>query len=352
MRNPIATAKLHSFRPDLALVSHDGGAPQHALHFRVNDFFRAEVLRIADRHVQKKPNLMTLAFGPRAFEDFPLEEMLKRGHVVGLDIDFDAMRNAKAKLGALSSAFTPLHIDASLFANKFVDTVRNIIFSEPALSDKMAERLVASIDSLKPRKALPLKAGSFDLVVSISTMGSFTAQAVNLLIVKYLWERYGRRAVHDYFSDYVNEGQKRIMKGDLLFRAFARLHRRIAQAHSAEISRLLTRGGVAIVSDHELKASIFNNSGKFSVPAREFSPADGYFENVGLESTDARISFDVGTKNGSLAVKGEDSLESLLGSPMQVLEKASVCNLNLPGEPLLQVPGEYFIDTMLVYRRV
>ncbi|MFA4966638.1 MAG: hypothetical protein WC624_00240 [Candidatus Margulisiibacteriota bacterium] len=331
-------------RPNPRLLKQAMPAPSGNLQARMNEFFHEQVSEARFMITGRQQGLRTLVFGPNRFDDFPLVDFLKTGYVFGVDINLTAMSEAKNALPSdLRKKLAPLNLDASLFANRIINSASGIVEKYPELTPGLLDDLIETLKAIKAEGNLPFNDNSMDMAVSISCIGQFLAFAYNS-VLSMLQERYGQPAVFRLLSGIVRE--KKEVRNTSLNRVMNVLFRRIATSHLKETARIVRPGGVIFVSDHFFK---FNST---TFRPEDLYPADlQCMSDIYLETDLPQLEVKIGEQaEGIAGISGRDSLEAALETAgnLEILESFYAWNVNFAGNAMLGVPGEYFLDAAMI----
>ena len=321
-------------------------------HLKVNDFLKKQISRarrIIDPAFSR--HLITVVFGPRRFDDFPLTDFLERGIVCGLDLDAAAMGEARSALDEnLKPRLLTLKIDASLLANELLDSTQIVTKMHRQLNDSTLAELRSKYEQDKVVRQLPFNDHSLDMAVSTSVVLNFAANLYNR-ITEHLWGQYGVRQYRDFFNEKTDlEGAR--FKGGLLENSFNKAYHKIARAHLLEMGRVVKKGGVIFISDHLMKISGVNSTGSFSILQERLVPANILLTDVRVKTALGTLELEVSNEARDIQVYGKDSLESIIkeSGKFKILNKFYFWNVNYWGDAQEGVPGDYFLDVALVLR--
>jgi hypothetical protein len=276
--------------------------------------------------------------------------MLEQGAVYGLDLNLEAMNNAKrSQPRELRRRLATLQLDASLYANRQIDLTARTISGHYSLSEKLFEKLISGLETLEPSGELPFNNNSFDLAVSISTTSQFVSVAYNRAFDLQV-EKFGRDFVYDFYTAETENGGQCLSRGRLFDRVVNGLARKIALTHLREMARVVRPGGMIYWSDHSFATEAVSSSGFFPLWPDDLRPHTRLTPNFQLKTDRPMLAVDVGTKAEGVAVVGPDSLTEMTNEVPGVMKIAdySFWNVNSQGVSMFGVPGMYFLDSAVV----
>lgn len=243
LAQPHASLKAHLHQPEaLRRYPAFACADQH---------LQAEVLA-ASRKVTsvKKGGMKTVVIGPSAFNDVPLEHLLRAGQVAGIDLHEAAMTSGKEQLGPDLAKRLALHpFDASLCYSEMFRQVEATLDRHPHLSTALMLELFDLLNIINQQLAtIPgfLSERSVDFFISISTMSGMTVSAYNFF-VGLLNNKYGELNCLQFLLHQKVEGQ---LLGLTLSQRFSQLYWSVMDAQIKWAGAALHPGGVAFISDH------------------------------------------------------------------------------------------------------
>ncbi len=325
------------------------------LHARVNEFYKAEILAARTRVGLPSADLVVLDLAPNSFGDFPLSELLEDNYVIGADINAVAMENAKTGLSEEKQEhLTLLQVDASLAANEIIQSVRDMFFEYPTLTDGLFWELYNRMEEMAFSRRLPFVDNSINMVVAISAFSSFVVEAINAIIPGIMWGKYGKKPSYDFLSEQITFHGRKLMRGELINRASNRLYHRVVKHQLREIRRVLDNEGAAFLCDHAVVIPRDNFDGSFTLYSRDMiSPSDQYLTDIGVRFCSGRTDFRVATRAEDVSVIGQDSLHAIARgvTGFKTVDEFYFWSVNSLGHYWMDVPAVYRLETGLLLQK-
>jgi len=290
-----------------------------------NNFFSQEVERAAERVLRSDQMFRTLIIGPGYFSNLPLEYLLARGEVVGVDVYLDAMQEAKKCLKPHEQArLACVQVDASLFASPAIDFLEEEI-SQGALDANLFVSLhnsgVQAVENM-PRQHYPFRDEGFDLIICISTLAQLTMTFAGI-IQDLLEEKFDQEAVQSFFAAKVRGGGCR---GDYIGSIYAQIFDAVFMSQFREFARMLKMNGALFVSDHFLRGECGRFEGsRGQVLFSSLSPNCDYQSGGKIEFTSEAGLSEQGIE---IRLRERDLRMSVSGDDM-LSKKASAANLGI-----------------------
>ena len=210
--------------------------------------------------IQGQDEVLTVAIGPGSFGDLPLEPLLNKGHMIGVDIDLESMQFGAASLPKeLQQKIYMLTLDASLYISKFLEGVEALLnkYLRPSISlFQDIYHLVETTINLANSRNLPFYDQSIDFWVCNICIDTFFAVTKNLFLdlISFKYKYKYKQQTNDLFNRTISIGEHRDSIYNFLELGLQRLHGAYVEKHFREIARILKPGGVAVVS---IKKALF-----------------------------------------------------------------------------------------------